>query len=248
MTVLPDILQPGLRLILCGTAAGSVSAAKRAYYAGPGNKFWRVLYEVGLTPYQIRPSDYPVLLSFGIGLTDLAKHFSGADTDLPKGCFDAAMLRQKVETILPRALAFNGKLAARVFFDRRTGPLEFGRQPEMIGTTAIYVLPSTSGAASGDWSIEPWRILAREESELFAQLAKKPVPGPTKKQGATAMTNELTAEEFAKAESINAKTFRARLRETFLKHSHYERWKIRTDSPEYAQWKAIASEIKRNSN
>jgi hypothetical protein len=27
---------------------------------------------------------------------------------------------------------------------------------------AVYVLPSTSGAASGAWSIEPWRILAAD--------------------------------------------------------------------------------------
>ena len=32
--VLPDLLRPGLRLVVCGTAAGAVSAAKGAYYAG----------------------------------------------------------------------------------------------------------------------------------------------------------------------------------------------------------------------
>jgi hypothetical protein len=31
-----------------------------------------------------------------------------------------------------------------------------------IGETALYVLPSASGAASGAWSIEPWRILAAD--------------------------------------------------------------------------------------
>ena len=33
--ILSDLLQPGLRLVFCGTAAGAVSAAKGAYYAGP---------------------------------------------------------------------------------------------------------------------------------------------------------------------------------------------------------------------
>src|SRR3546814_13773735 len=48
--VLPDVLAPGLRLVFCGSAAGRKSAELGAYYAGPGNKFWPTLYEIGLTP------------------------------------------------------------------------------------------------------------------------------------------------------------------------------------------------------
>ena len=43
---LPDILQPNLKVVFCGTAAGDASAKKRAYYAGPGNRFWKTLHEV----------------------------------------------------------------------------------------------------------------------------------------------------------------------------------------------------------
>jgi double-stranded uracil-DNA glycosylase len=93
MGALPDVLQPGLRLVICGTAAGAASAAEGAYYAGPGNKFWRVLHEVGLTPRELWSADYELLLSYGIGLTDLAKHAFGADADLPRRCFDALTLR-----------------------------------------------------------------------------------------------------------------------------------------------------------
>jgi len=35
--VLRDVLVSDLRVVFCGTAAGSVSAKQRAYYAGPGN-------------------------------------------------------------------------------------------------------------------------------------------------------------------------------------------------------------------
>ena len=162
MSLLPDVLQPNLRLVICGTAAGAISAAMGAYYAGPGNKFWRVLHEVQLTPRQLRPADFELLLSYGIGLTDLAKHAFGLDADLPEGCFDALALTHQVEAIRPRALAFNGKRAASVFFDRPSGGLNYGRQPETIGDTSIYVLPSTSGQASGYWSVEPWRELAQD--------------------------------------------------------------------------------------
>ena len=38
---LEDLLRPGLRLVICGTAAGTQSAAINAYYAGPANRFWQ---------------------------------------------------------------------------------------------------------------------------------------------------------------------------------------------------------------
>ncbi len=40
MDILPDVLAPGLALVVCGSAAGTVSARVGAYYAGPGNRFW----------------------------------------------------------------------------------------------------------------------------------------------------------------------------------------------------------------
>ena len=69
MNALPDVLRPGLRLVICGSAAGAVSAARGAYYAGPGNKFWPILAEVGLTPRLLRPDEFATLPAFGIGLT-----------------------------------------------------------------------------------------------------------------------------------------------------------------------------------
>ena len=44
-TILPDVLGPNLKVVFCGTAAGAVSAKRRAYYAGPGNKFWQTIHK-----------------------------------------------------------------------------------------------------------------------------------------------------------------------------------------------------------
>src|SRR2546421_12020821 len=99
--VLPDVLRTGLRLVICGTAAGTKSAERQAYYAGRGNKFWQALHEIGLTPMRLQPDDYQSLVQYGIGLTDLAKHDSGSDTELPVGCFDQEGLRHKIFAIQP---------------------------------------------------------------------------------------------------------------------------------------------------
>lgn len=72
MSVLRDVLVSDLRIVFCGTAAGFASAKQRAYYAGPGNAFWRTLFEVGLTPRLLEPAQYHIVPQYGLGLTDLA--------------------------------------------------------------------------------------------------------------------------------------------------------------------------------
>ncbi len=156
-TILPDLLGPGLRLVFCGMAAGHVSAVRRAYYAGPGNRFWPMLHAVGLTPRPLQPEEFPALIVLGIGLTDIAKRASGPDRVIPRRAADAADLRRKIEAHAPRILAFNGKAAAERFFGGRT---RYGWQPATVGMTRLFVLPSTSGAARGFWDEAPWRELA----------------------------------------------------------------------------------------
>jgi TDG/mug DNA glycosylase family protein len=157
---LPDLLQHGLRVVFCGTAAGEKSAAVGAYYAGSGNQFWRALHAVGLTPRRLQPADFRVLSTFGIGLTDIAKCRAGTDVTLRGTDFDVPGFRTKIEQFAPQAIAFNGKKSAAVFYACDTGDLSCGRQSESIGTTAVWVLPSTSGSARGYWDLEPWRLLA----------------------------------------------------------------------------------------
>ena len=63
--MLDDVLEPGLSVVYCGTAAGTRSAAVRQYYAGRGNKFWPILHEVVLTPRLLAPSEYLLLPKYG---------------------------------------------------------------------------------------------------------------------------------------------------------------------------------------
>ena len=102
-----------------------------------------------------------MLPQYGIGLTDVAKFVSGADVDLRPQDFDAAALRCKIERYAPRVLAFDSKNAARAFYRTpKTQPIAYGRQGDAIGATVVFVLPSTSGAASGFWDVAYWQALA----------------------------------------------------------------------------------------
>ena len=155
--VLPDVLRPDLQIVFCGTAAGTASARAKAYYAGPGNRFWRTLHETGLTPAELAPAEFARLPEYGIGLTDICKVLHGSDLEVGTVEFDSAGLETRVAAAEPANLAFNGKNAARGALERDVG---YGPQPERIGGAVVWVLPSTSGAARRFWDIEPWRDLA----------------------------------------------------------------------------------------
>lgn len=159
--VLPERLRPGLTLVFCGTAAGRQSALQKAYYAHAQNKFWRTLYETGLTPHLFAPKDYPALWDLGIGLTDIAKFSYGMDHQLPKdslGPGAANALRARIEKAMPRFLAFTSLTAGRAVMGKQSLP---GRQAEKISGTQVWILPSPSPLASNHWDIGPWRALAK---------------------------------------------------------------------------------------
>ena len=166
--VLPDVLEPGLRVVFCGSAAGAVSAQRGAYYAHPQNRFWITLFETGLTPRRLAPEEFRTLPRYRLGLTDLAKHVSGSDASLPRDADDPEGLRARIETIAPHVLAFNGKRPASVFFRALFGvrALDYGPQQRTVGATAIFVLPSTAPTARAFWTIAPWRALARRVENL----------------------------------------------------------------------------------
>lgn len=161
MAILPDVLSPGLAIVFCGTAVGAASARRHAYYAGPGNVFWPTLARVALTPHELRPEEYPGVTRYGLGLTDLAKTVSGSDSVLRTADFDSEGLRRKLLRFRPQVLAFTSKRAAQEF----TGhAVDYGLQRETLRGTALFVLPSPSGAARRWWSEAPWFELARLRS------------------------------------------------------------------------------------
>src|SRR4051812_37902098 len=182
--ILPDVLTPDLDLVLCGTAPSRASKQAGAYYAKPGNLFWPVLHRVGLTPVLLRPDQYPEVLRYGIGLTDLNKSEWGSDAELSPDGFDVAGFCTKIAGIRPAAVAFDSKTAARAFYgaqdravqDRVAGvrgriAVAYGRQPVDLHGAALFVVPSPSGRARSYWDEAPWRDLGAFVAALRALRA-----------------------------------------------------------------------------
>jgi TDG/mug DNA glycosylase family protein len=153
---------PGLTLVFCGTAAGTASARRGHYYAGPGNRFWPMLFETGLTPRRFAPEEDHLLPTLGIGLTDLCNTTFGPDAKIPRQSFDPDGLFRRVNLARPRLLAFTSLTAARLALGRpRLGPGPIPPDARLPGTT-LWALPSPSGLARATFDPHPWHALAKE--------------------------------------------------------------------------------------
>ena len=140
-----------MRVVFCGINPGRASAAARAPFANPRNDFWRLLHAAGFTPRLLEPHEFRELLAFGIGLTNAARRTTRGSSDLRAADFAGAC--ERLETIAvdltPRVIAFVGKAAYQGVFRERAG---HGLQERRLGTTSLFVLPSTSPAnAAVQW-------------------------------------------------------------------------------------------------
>ena len=156
--MLQDHLAPNLAILFCGTAAGHRSAALGHYYAGPGNKFWGLLADTGLTPRRLRPHEDFLLPGFGIGLTDLAKGVSGMDHEIPKAAFAPQVLAALIGQWQPGAVAFTSLAAARLGLGDKLLPE--GRLPTdpRWPDVALWALQSPSGA-NAHFTARSWQDL-----------------------------------------------------------------------------------------
>jgi G:T/U-mismatch repair DNA glycosylase len=107
MEKLPDQLQENLRLVFVGTAASTRSAEMGHYYAHPGNRFWRTIHQVGLTPRHYEPCEFAALLELGIGFTDLCKSGAGMDRQALASPIDIPAFWEKIRRYRPKTVAFH---------------------------------------------------------------------------------------------------------------------------------------------
>lgn len=148
---LPDILGPGMDVVFVGTSAGTKSAQAGHYYSNRSNRFYRWLYETGLTPNLLEPTEDHTLPTFGIGLTDLSKTYAGMDGSAEqRDSFDCKGLIERLTHFGPKVVAFTGKIGVGKTFAPYIGyfgDVYFGLQSWTVGESLVFILPSTSAAS-----------------------------------------------------------------------------------------------------
>ena len=139
-----------MRVLFVGINPGMRSAAIGHHFAGPSNRFWKLLFASGLVPEPIGTEDDHRLPEWGFGITNLVPRATpGIDPLRPAEYAAGALaLRRKVRRWKPDVVAFVGVTLVRAIFAIRAGvPIPLGLQPESITLegSRVFVLPNPSG-------------------------------------------------------------------------------------------------------
>ncbi len=148
--VLPDYLQPDLKVLFVGINPGLRSAALSHHFAGPSNRFWKLLYDSGLVDEPLTYRDDARLTDWGIGLTNLIGRATAGVGALGPAEYEAGReaLEHKIRQYQPRIVALLGisiyrRLCAHNLAPAETPPL--GRTAALLGGRPVYLLPNPSG-------------------------------------------------------------------------------------------------------
>jgi len=132
-------------VLFCGINPGLWSAATGYHFARPGNRFWPALHGAGFTPRLLRPDEQSELLSYRLGITNVARRATASAAELSPAELAAGgrTLRAKVRRLRPAWLAVLGVGAYRTAFANPAATI--GRQPERLSGVGVWVLPNPSG-------------------------------------------------------------------------------------------------------
>ena len=139
-----------MRVLFVGINPGMRSAAIGHHFAGPSNRFWKLLYESRLVSEPIGTEEDHRLPEWGFGITNLVpRPTPGIDTLRPAEYMAGALaLRKKVRRWKPEVVALVGVTLFRTVFAVKPGvAIPLGLQPASITLEGarVFVLPNPSG-------------------------------------------------------------------------------------------------------
>jgi TDG/mug DNA glycosylase family protein len=147
---LRDRVRLPVRVLFVGINPGMRSAALGHHFAGPSNRFWKLLFDSRLVPERIGTEDDHRLPEWGFGITNLVPRATpGIDTLRPaEYVAGAIVLRRKVRRWKPDVVALVGVTLHRAVFAIKPGvAISLGLQPDSIRLEGarVFVLPNPSG-------------------------------------------------------------------------------------------------------
>lgn len=140
--MLPDFVQPGLRVLFCGYNPSVYAAERGVPFARPGNRFWPAVLEAGLVTVDRDP--YHAVTHHRVGFTDLVKRATVAASELSTEELRVGLERvtRLCDWLRPDVVCILGIGGWRSVVDRRA---TVGWQAQRIGPSRVYVMPNPSG-------------------------------------------------------------------------------------------------------
>ncbi|MCJ1708018.1 mismatch-specific DNA-glycosylase [Microbacterium sp. VKM Ac-2923] len=153
---IPDLVEPGVRLLFVGINPGLWTAATGTPFARPGNRFWPALVEAGVLPRlpryaeELGDDDRRMIFDAGVGVSNLVARATARADELSRDELrsGADALTDRVAMWRPRVVAVVGLTAYRQGFHRPRAVA--GRQDESIAGVPTWVLPNPSGLNAHD--------------------------------------------------------------------------------------------------
>lgn len=142
---IPDVIAPSLAVLFCGINPGLYSGATGHHFAKPGNRFWPALHLSGFTPRVLRPDEQRLLLSYGLGITNIVARTTARADELSSAELRAGAkrLERLAARYRPGTVAVVGVTAYRTAFARTHATV--GPQDELLAGSRLWVLPNPSG-------------------------------------------------------------------------------------------------------
>lgn len=139
---LPDVVGPGMRVLVCGLNPSLNAADAGVGFARPGNRFWPAAIAAKLVTVDRDP--WHSLRHHGIGFTDLVKRATVGAAELSVAEYRAGLVRLErlAAWLEPGVVAFVGLAGWRAAVDRKAVA---GPQVRTVGGRPVYVMPSSSG-------------------------------------------------------------------------------------------------------
>jgi double-stranded uracil-DNA glycosylase len=158
---LTDQIRPGLRVLFVGINPGVRSAVTGHHFAGPSNRFWKLLAESRLVPEPLTFQEDVRLGEFGFGITNLVARPSPGIDDLKPAEYVAGwkLVEEKIREYRPQVVALVGVTLYRAIRPlietnegsstskplKNTRPIPLGLQRALIHGARVFVLPNPSG-------------------------------------------------------------------------------------------------------
>ena len=150
------------------------SAAVGHHFAGPSNRFWKLLYESRLVPEPVTWSDDDRLTGWGLAITNLVARATPGVGDLHPSELTAGRraLIAKVRRHKPAIVALVGVMIYRSLFPEtaRNATVAPGEVAVTLAGARVFVLPNPSGR-NANYSYQ-------EMLAAFARLAEVAAKAP----------------------------------------------------------------------
>jgi double-stranded uracil-DNA glycosylase len=146
MDTLPDHLANNLKIVFIGFNPSLMSGETGHHFANPRNRFWRILFQSGLTPRLYRTDEDGDLLNLGFGLTNIVERPTKDASEILKEEYEEGrvILKEKLKRHRPTIACYVGKGVYQQLSKKRK--VSWGVQPDSVVDGVIdFVAPSSSG-------------------------------------------------------------------------------------------------------